>query len=136
MTKAQEMELLEQIADLIEQAGDDSYIGRAFEGCYLMAKSNIKDDFWNSMKEQRDLNQAEAEKWMDKAEEYKKELDASKQLREDLEKNRDFLLEKVNETKKCNTELWNQLCEQERKANELEQEVIQLKAKLYDLICK
>lgn len=48
MTKAEERKVLAKIKALIESAGEDSYIGYAFEGCIEMAESNIENDFANS----------------------------------------------------------------------------------------
>ena len=48
MTKQQERNTLAQIEKLINEAGEDSYIGMAFEGCVQMAHENIDNDFGNS----------------------------------------------------------------------------------------
>lgn len=52
MTKAQEREALKRIANLIDAAGPDSYIGMAFAGCVDIAADNIENDFGNSLKEE------------------------------------------------------------------------------------
>lgn len=51
MTKNDEKRILEQIFNLINATGKDSYISAAFAGCYEIAKSNIENDFMNSMQE-------------------------------------------------------------------------------------
>ena len=142
-TKEQERKALEQIRKIVAGLGEESYVGKAFDGCFEMAEKNIDDDFWNSMKDQRDLNEAEAEKWMGIAEAQKKEkedlraeLSASRELREQLENDKGFLLDKLHESQENCKKNWNNFRAQEERAEALEQEIIRLKAKLYDLICK
>ena len=48
MTKQEERNILAQIKNLINEAGEDSYIGMAFEGCVQMAHENIDNDWGNS----------------------------------------------------------------------------------------
>ena len=136
MTKAEERNLLEQIADLIEKAGDDSYIGKAFEGCYLIAKENIDNDFMDSWKDRAERRQSEMMKYREAADQYKAEVTACKQTQETLEKDRARLLNRVDEEHKACIKNWNNFREQEDKVAVLQQEIIELKAKLYDLICK
>lgn len=56
-TKEQERKALEKIKKIVEELGEDSYIGMAFEGCFEIAEENIENDFGCSMKQR-----AEAEK--------------------------------------------------------------------------
>lgn len=136
MTKAEESKLLEKIADLIEQAGDDSYIGKAFEGCYLIAKENIDNDFWNSWKDRAERNLSEMQSYREKASDLKEAYDVAvenhKNIAEALEKE----AARANRLHEDCIKNWNMFREQEEKAAKLEQEIIVLKAKLYDLICK
>lgn len=48
-TKNEERQILNQIAALIESAGEGSYIDYAFEGCVAIARDNIENDFANSL---------------------------------------------------------------------------------------
>jgi hypothetical protein len=48
-TKNEERQILNQIAALIAEAGENSYIGYAFEGCVSIARDNIDNDFANSL---------------------------------------------------------------------------------------
>lgn len=136
MTKAEESKLLEKIADLIEQAGDDSYIGKAFEGCYLIAKENIDNDFMDSWKDRAERRQSEMLKYREMADQYKEELDAAKLKNKTLLDEMESMANRLNEENEIRIKIWNNFREQEDKAEGLEQEVIKLKAKLYDLICK
>ena len=140
MTKAEERNLLEQIADLIKKAGDDSYIGKAFEGCIEDARQNIDDDFWNSYKdryERADADAVEAQKEArDNRQAYTELLQTHlgevERLTEELRIARERL---ANEHENC-IKNWNNFREQEDRAEALELENIKLKAKLYDLLCK
>ena len=50
-TKEQERAALAQIREIVAGLGEDSYVGKAFEGCFDMAETNIDCDFMDSMKE-------------------------------------------------------------------------------------
>lgn len=50
-TKEQERKALAQIRKIVEDLGEDSYIGMAFEGCFEIAEDNIENDFGCSMKQ-------------------------------------------------------------------------------------
>ena len=49
-TKERERQALAQIRKIVAGLGEDSYIGKAFEGCFEIAEENINNDFWESMK--------------------------------------------------------------------------------------
>lgn len=62
-TKQQELESLKKIREIVAELGPDSYITTAFEGCFEIARSNIENDFADSMKARwqdadRKLNEA------------------------------------------------------------------------------
>lgn len=50
-TKEQERKALEKIKKIVEELGESSYIGMAFEGCFEIAEENIENDFACSMKQ-------------------------------------------------------------------------------------
>lgn len=50
-TKQQERQALEQIKNIIEDLGTESYIAKALEGCLEIAAENISNDFFCSMKQ-------------------------------------------------------------------------------------
>lgn len=54
-TKAQERKTLEKIMKMVEELGEDSYIGAAFEGCFEVAESNIRDDAMCSLRQRVDI---------------------------------------------------------------------------------
>lgn len=75
-TKEQERKALEKIKKIVEELGEDSYIGMAFEGCFEIAEENIENDFGCSMKQRAEHAEKEAAK-------YKKMYEATA---EDFEK--------------------------------------------------
>lgn len=50
-TKEQERKALEQIKAIVEGLGEDSYVRKAFEGCFEDAEENIRLDVWVSMRD-------------------------------------------------------------------------------------
>lgn len=51
-TKQQEREALQKIREIVEALGEHSYIGTAFEGVFEIAEENIEYDFGCSLKQQ------------------------------------------------------------------------------------
>lgn len=136
-SKKKELETLEKIADLIESVGgDDSYIGKAFEGCYLLARSNIENDFMESWKERSDVKHEEGENLRRMMENERKTADALRDLveseqshNERIEGERDELARKLDEA--------NALIEDMNKEHEADElKIMRLKAKLYDAMTR
>lgn len=76
-TKQQELETLAKIKKMVDELGEDSYIGAAFEGCFELAEKNINEDAAYSMKEHSAyLTRCEAAKELEKKEEEIKSLKA------------------------------------------------------------
>lgn len=133
-TKEEELKALEQIRKIVEGLGEDSYIGMAFEGCFDDAEENIRNDFALSMNG----------RWQDaeqKVERLKAELilerannDKLRKRVEEAEETARQKSEKVIEYHNGMVENWNRFRKQEDKADAMEQEIIKLKAKLYDMI--
>lgn len=143
-TKKQEREALEKIMNIIESVGgDDSYIGKAFEGCYLLAQSNIDNDYKESMKSRvaskhDELLKTEVKLYQKSEELEKAERDLTN-LQIDLD-DANFQLNSALESKRC---LWNSYIESEENLKstkdelaDAKREITELKAKLYDLLCK
>ena len=63
-TKEQELKALAKIKKIVEELGENSYIGMAFEGCFEIAEGNIGNDFGCSMKQRAEA----AEKKLETAE--------------------------------------------------------------------
>ena len=60
-TKEQERKALEKIRKIVEELGENSYVGTAFEGCFEIAEENIYNDFACSMKQRAEAAQKEVE---------------------------------------------------------------------------
>ena len=58
ITKADERKALEQIKKIVQELGEESYIGTAFKGVFELAAENIEYDLWNSASDWKD--------WLDK----------------------------------------------------------------------
>lgn len=60
-TKEQERKALEKIRKIVEELGENSYIGTAFEGCFEIAEENIDNDFACSMKQRAEAAERNVE---------------------------------------------------------------------------
>ena len=60
-TKKQEREAMEQIKNIIEALGPDSYIAVALDGCLELAAENIDNDFACSMKQRAEAAERQLE---------------------------------------------------------------------------
>lgn len=132
-TKQQERDTLEKIRKMVEQLGPDSYLATAFEGCFDLAAENIDNDWACSMADRA----RRAEK---RAAELEDKLPPMRSLRRRTPRS---LSSKAQLAQMQETARWNgQRCDEEataageaqRRAEAAEAEVIQLKAKLYDLL--
>lgn len=142
-TKEQERKALEQIKKIVASLGEDSYIATAFEGCFEIAAENIENDFACSMKQRKEAAEAAEDGLRDKLAIVKKELadcDSKRRLAEmnleeagrknEMLRNRAELAE---QHMKLEAERANRLAE---KNKTMAQNIIELKAKLYDFMTK
>lgn len=112
-TKEQERKAIQKIRKIVEELGENSYVGFAMDGVLELAEKNIRDDTAYSMKKRAEIAWERA----DKAEKENKNLKAET---EDLKKT----IEKKGTTiSELNTELCN--ARAEAKANEIPEELIQ-----------
>lgn len=149
-TRQQEREALEQIRKIVEGLGKDSYIGTAMAGMFEDAEENIENDF--------------AMSWKDRAESKDREIEAlraeNKRLREIAENSEKqakvFELDaerasKMAQGHAADAQGWmDKAKEKDQKISDLNDvirgkdsllakrdfEVMQLKAKLYDMMVK
>ena len=142
-TKAQERKALEQIRKIVEGLGENSYIGTAFDGCFEIAEENIENDFGLSMK--------------GRCEEAENKIKQYKAVRDELAEDNKNLIEKLNSKDSALNSLqedcnyWREHCKEvqnnyyneearcealENRIKEQEQQVLELKAKLYDFMIK
>lgn len=134
-TKAEEREALRKIQAILKDfSPEDTYIGKAFEGCVEQAEENLSSDWMLSWKGRYLDEQLKNCRLSGKVEMLTKTLnlkddaiarlkDAKNQLSRELEEvkatyaKREFMLEGAKET-----------------ADGLKQTILELKAKLYDMM--
>lgn len=85
-TKEQERKALEKIKKIVDELGENSYVGTAFEGCFEIAEDNIGNDFCCSMKQKYEAEQKEAEHFRELSGKLTDELEAVKKENENLSK--------------------------------------------------
>ncbi len=144
-TKEQERKALAQIKRIVEGLGEDSYIGMAFDGCFEMAESNIENDFANNPKEAIHNLRVNLEAAQKSAKDNKEAYDRLyERLQDKLEIKDDIirkdderiadLLGQVKEASEVVGAKVRENAELEAKVAMQEQEIMKLKAKLYDLM--
>ena len=152
-TKDQERKAIAQIQKIL--AGlNDSYVCKALEGCLEIAEENIENDFWDSYKDRYEREKAKKEDLVLKVEKmrqdsnywktmYNKLADKKAEMSAEINKNLNEIeylkatikameQERMEEERKKDTEN----LEAKIKVQELENEVIKLKARLFDLLDK
>lgn len=140
-TKAQERAALEQIRKIVDGLGEDSYIGMAFEGCFEIAEENIENDWGCSMKQNWESAVKEQGKLREIAADLQEEnrrFKARAEKAEDMFNKAhgrvDVWVARYHGIEDANTENCKIASEAQAKVRELEDEIIKLKAKLYDLM--
>lgn len=149
-TKEQERKALEQIKKIVAGLGENSYIGTALEGCLEIASENIENDWACSMKQRAES----AEK---KAEERTATIEHLQCVRKHLEKQVSDLEGTVEANHRDVQNAWGEVRELKAKLEAAEgkataaakatletkitierqaDEIVHLKAKLYDLLTK
>ena len=144
-TKQQEREALDKIRKLVEQLGPDSYLATTFEGCFQLAAESIDNDWACSMADRARCAEKRAAELEDKLAESVKDYEAAHAAAHEIAAQKDAEIAglKAQLAQMQETARWNgQRCDEEatvageaqRRAETAEAEVIQLKAKLYDLL--
>jgi DNA repair exonuclease SbcCD ATPase subunit len=124
-TKAEERKALEQIKKIIESLGPNSYIATAMDGMIEDAEENIECDFAMSWKERAKDAETKAKVFSERAKAY-----------DELKKNHETLLKDFNQIRIEKFEAENRAGCAESKMVEMKEEIVHLKAKLYDLMVK
>ena len=149
-SKEQERKALAQIKKIVDSLGEDSYIATAFEGCFEDAEYNIRDDAAYSMKSRWDSAKLEALTLKDQLEHQQGvrkhlegQLEASEQEAKKAHEEAQDAWMKVREMKALADEQERAKVEAIGQAKALQdvledkdEEIIRLKAKLYDLMNK
>lgn len=142
VSKDDERKALDQIKKIINGLGPDSYIGAAIDSTVLeLAADNIGNDFLITTTGK--LEDAAA-----KLEESRKELREAMKTRDDLKTEINIISGRLEESERkaegvrttCedirtrNHELLEELTAAQKERDQMKQEIITLKAKLYDLM--
>lgn len=90
-TKEQERKALEKIRKIVEELGENSYVGTAFEGCFRDAEDNIEDDAAYSMKSRFEHSEAKLSVALEENKTLKTELERAKAEKESWEVEREQL---------------------------------------------
>lgn len=149
-TKEQERKALEQIKKIVAGLGDGSYIGTAFEGCFEVAETNIENDWACSFKQQieslEERNESQAkdiERLLGVKEHLEKKVDdqiqqtnRNWQLSEENAEDARMWLKRAEDRQKKIDELAASVADKDKVLAERDFEIMQLKAKLYDLMVK
>lgn len=145
-TKNDERNALAEIRRIVDSLGPDSYIGMAFEGCWEIASDNIENDFACSMKERWESAREDAAHYhhacvdltarvdelnraLDGAEEenaaLRSEIGSASEERGTLHEENSILRRSLDETEFSSRE-------KDAEIESLREEIVRLKAKLYD----
>ena len=137
-TKEQEMKALEKIRKIVGDLGEDSYLGAAFEGCFMMADSNIRNDELCSWKQNAELA------WKSERE-ARKELEEAEGRTEAALRRAEAFDRTIGSLQDALSRMTEETCQLKARVAELEKggraeeamrlEIMKLKAKLYDLVC-
>ena len=119
-TKDQERKAVEKIRKIVEELGENSYVGFAMEGVLELAEDNIREDTAYSMKKNAEIAWERADKAEKENKDLKKEVEYLKKEVEDLKKT---VKKRRTTISELNTELCN--ARAKAKANEVPEELIQ-----------
>ena len=152
-TKAEEREALQKIEQILKDFSPEiAYIGKAFEGCVEQAKENIDNDWMFSFRsryENRDRDAAKLDEILTKTTDKLREseearVDLVKELNQkadtiaryiDVVQGKDREISRLKEVRnKTCKDLEDKLEEAQGQISDLKQTIIELKAKLYDMI--
>ena len=141
MTKEQERQILKKIDELIKEAGPDSYINTTFAGIVEQAEENITNDWGCNYKQSYETSELQRAETLHQ---LRKEQETNRDLKEQMK----TITGALEAAQAKNTELKQTIADrEEREANTIgkllavtnqkemyEAEIINLKAKLYDLM--
>lgn len=85
-TKEQERKALERIKKIVAELGEDSYVAKAFEGCFEIAEENIDNDFFISLKSRVDYLEKEKTRFSEANQKLIEDFDKIQEENEALKK--------------------------------------------------
>ena len=147
-TKDEEMKALRTIRDIVEGLGSDSYLAISTEGFWSMAETNILDDTGNSVAQYRKCWEATSSENRELEKKIKELQDKNAKLEEAIkaaELDRKDILDRhkfkeaqyqdqIMEMSEGYRQSRHEVCELKKENEAQKREIINLKAKLYDLI--
>lgn len=152
-TKVEEYDALIRIRGILKDFDpEETYIGKAFEGCVELAKENLNNDrraSFRSQYENRDRDAAKLDEILTKTTNKLREsegarVDLVKELNQkddtiaryiDVVQGKDREISRLNgEKAAAYTDLEGRLEESQRQISDLRQTILELKAKLYDMM--
>ena len=134
VTKDQERKALEQIREIVEGLGEDSYIGMAMIGVLEDAKENIENDWACSNYDRWQMAEQKLEQTKQGNIELLDRLNEATNQNNDFKKRIEDLENRCGEYHKNVIESWNKFRAEEDKRIAAEEQIIRLKAKLYDMM--
>lgn len=140
-TKDQERAALKKIQKIVEDLGENSYIGMAMEGVLEDAEENIENDFGNSWRQRCLLADQKLQKALDDKESFREEAEREAEETGRAQAERDEARTELIKTGDAlkdalisQADLGNKLDIERTKVKALQDQIIHLKAKLYDLM--
>ena len=137
-TKDEEMKALRKIRDIVEGLGSDSYLAISTEGFWSMAETNILDDTGNSVAQYRKCWEATSSENRELEKKIKELQDKNAKLEEDIKDAeldmKDILDLMFKDAQDYQDQTRHEVCELKKENEAQKREIINLKAKLYDLI--
>lgn len=141
MTKEQERKALEKIAAILEETGEDSYLNITFAGILEQAEENITNDFAINYKEMYDQSREVINRMNNdaiKTKETIKDLEEQIKTLTGFHEAKASRIDELNDQLKEASDMIGGYIDEIHALKEgraaLEQEIIALKAKLYDLM--
>jgi len=143
-TKAEEYEALKQIRGILKDFDpEDTYIGKAFEGCVEQADENLCNDWMLSFRSRYEGRDRDVARLKEKLTEASTKLCESEEARvyltEALNQKDDAinrLIRTLDHKNAAYTDLEGRLEEAKETADDLRQTILELKAKLYDMMTR
>lgn len=140
-TKEQERKALEKIRRILEPLGDDSYVVTALTGCLDDAETNIENDWALSMYDRWQSAEQKVEKYeramteiSDKLIETIKRAEEAERIANAKIESADRWCTKYHDAVDQSAELAGEVQARDEIIRGLDEEIIRLKAKLYDMM--
>lgn len=140
-TKEQERKALAQIRKILEGLGDDSYLGTAFTGCLDDAETNIENDWglsmydrWQSAEQKVEKLERALTETADKLIEEHKRAEEAERIANDKIESADRWCARYHEAEDHATDLAEDIRVRDEIIRERDDEIVRLKARLYDLM--